>query len=218
MYGAEFDAAEYLRRFFDLEYGIPVVNTESHINSLITRFDLDPVFEERNKNSSTAYDKTQFVEFFTLLSEAMGLTLRAQERCITRLRIVMDETPSNHYLRPVLVALLIVLRSNYPDLYNRFIRGEASPDDVMAFLTSLPGRKAWTDRLTIIHAYLLVADPDRNRARRRHTELKSATQTGNDEYAASLMNMMKTIQGFPSRDISLDGIAKKIDLVSRVRE
>ncbi len=219
VYGTEFDAAEYLRRFFDLEYGIPIVNTQNYINSLITRFDLDPVFEERNKNSSTAYDKTQFVEFFTLLSEAMGLTLRAQERCITRLRIVMDQTPSDHYLGPVLVALLIVLRSNHHDLYNRFIHGEASPDDVKEFLTSLPGWKIdRTDRLIIIHAYLLVADPDQDRAGRRINELVSAAQTGNDEYAVSLIDMIKIVRGYQGGRYSLTEIAKKIDLVSRVRE
>ena len=221
VYGAEFDATEYLRRFFDLEYGIPVVNIQSHIEKLITRFDLDPVFEERSNNPATKYDRKQFVEFFTLLSEAMVLTLRAQERCITRLRIVMDQTSSNQYLDPILVGLLIVLRSNQSDLYNRFIRGEASPDDVMEFLTTLPGWKMdRTDQKTrILHAYLLITDPDRDRSDQRIKELRSDAQTGADEYTSYLIGMLDIIneeQHF--RDISLAEIAKKIDFVSGVRE
>lgn len=220
VYGAEIDATEYLRRFFDLEYSIPVVDTERYTGSLITRFDLDSAFVERTKNPPTAYDRKQFVEFFTLLSETMELTLRAQERCITRLRIVMDETSSNQYLDPILVALLIVLRSNQPVLYNRFIRGEASPDDVMKSLTRLPRWKiSKTDRSEkIIHAYLLLADTDRDRANQRNDELESATQTGNDKYASSLIQMKRTILGHHRLEVSLTEIAKKIDLVSRVRE
>ncbi len=218
VYGAEIDATEYLRRFFDLEYGIPIVDTQRYTDSLITRFDLDPVFKERSNNPATAYDRKQFVEFFTLLSEAVGLTLRAQERCITRLRVIMDQTSSNQYLDPILVATLIVLRSHQPDFYNRFIRGEASPDDVMEFLTSLPGWKIdRTDLQTnVIHACLLIADPDHDRADHRIKELRSATD--NDECASALMRTKEFIQGFPPRDISLTEIARKIDLASGVRE
>ncbi len=220
VYGAEFDATEYLRRFFDLEYGIPVVNIQSHIEKLITRFDLDPVFEGRSNNPATADDRKQFVEFFTLISEAMGLTLRAQERCITRLQVIIDQTPPDHSLDPVLVALLIVLRSNQPDLYNRFIRGESSPDDVMEFLTNLPGWKiAQTDRSTeIMHAHLLVTDPDRGRSDQRIKEVGSAAQAGNDKYASSVVNRMGYVQGHLRYDRSLAEIAKKIDLASGVRE
>ncbi len=218
VYGAEIDATEYLLRFFDLEYGIPIVDTQRYIDSLITRFNLDPVFEERISNSEAVRDRQHFVEFFTLLTNAMGLTLRAQERCITRLQIVMDQTPSNHYLHPILVALLIVLRSNQSDLYNRFIRGEESPDNVMEFLTSLPGWKDRTDGSTkLIHAYLLLADPDLDRASQRNEELESAVQTGNDQFASSLMRMKTSIPGY-RYNLSLAPVLAKIDLVSRVRE
>ena len=218
VYGAEINATEYLRRFFDLEYGIPVVDTQRHTDSLITRFKLDSAFNERSKIYESALDRKHFVEFFTLLANAMGLTLRAQERCITRLRIVMDQTSPNHYLDPVLVALLIVLRSNKPDLYGRIISGEESPEDVMKFLTSLPGGKiTWSDLLTkIIYAYLLIADPDRARAQRLDEKLKADAKADNNSYASSLMNTKESIRG--RWNMSLATVADKIDLVSRIRE
>ena len=218
VYGAKINATEYLRRFFDLEYGIPVVDTQRHTDSLITRFKLDSAFNKRTKNYEAALDRKHFVEFFTLLANAMGLTLRAQERCITRLRIVMDQTSPNHYLDPVLVALLIVLRSNQPDLYGRIISGEESPENVMKFLTSLPGRKiTWSDLLTkIIHAYLLIADPDRDRAQRLDEKLKADAKADKNSYASSLINTKESIRG--RWDMSLTTVADKIDLVSRIRE
>ena len=221
VYGAEINATEYLRRFFDLEYGIPTVNTNDYINSLITRCNLTQNFEQRNNNSMTAQDRTHFVNFFTEIAEAMNLSLRACERCITRLRIVMDQTPTSQYLHPVLVALLIVLRSNKPDFYSRIISGNASPDDVIEELISISGGKIQQSdyNIKVIHAYLLIADPDRERAQQRNHQLVLDAKSDNNLYATSLMNLKQSIMDTDHQfDISLADIAKKIDLVSWIRE
>jgi hypothetical protein len=52
VYGAAINAAEYLRRFIDLEYGIPAANSKRYTENLIKRFDLDPVFAERKDQKS----------------------------------------------------------------------------------------------------------------------------------------------------------------------
>ncbi len=224
VYGAAINAAEYLRRFIDLEYGIPAANSKRYTENLMKRFDLDPVFAER-KGSEVAYDRSNFVEFFTLLANAMGLSLRARERCITRLRVVMDQTPSNHYLDPILVALLIVLRSNSAALFNSVISGEASADTVMKFLVSLPGGKEFqTGRPGIvIHAYLLAADNDHDRAKDLDDQLRNDVE--NDKLsedarrrASDLLEMKRHISGGMRMGVSLAPVAAKIDLAAMVRE
>ena len=47
VYGAAINATEYLRRFIDLEYGIPAANSKRYTENLMKRFNLDPVFAER---------------------------------------------------------------------------------------------------------------------------------------------------------------------------
>ena len=47
VYGQKIDAPEYLRRFIDLEHGIPMVQTKRHTNTLLTRFGLDEAFSRR---------------------------------------------------------------------------------------------------------------------------------------------------------------------------
>ena len=123
IYGADSQATEYLRRFIDLEYfipGIPNTQSEKYIEKLFNDFGLTDVFEKRNYQ-----DKELFIKFFTVLADGIGLSLRAREHCIARLCIVMDQTPENNYLDPILVALLIVLRSNKPDLFTELISGKA---------------------------------------------------------------------------------------------
>ncbi len=140
VYGTDIDAPEYLRRFFNLEYGIPAANTQRYIYSLMTRFDLNPIFDKRI-HQPFQHDSWFFIEFLTLLANAMGLSLRAIERCMTRMRIVMDQTPSDHYLDPVLVALLIVLHSNKRELFDQILNGQGPPEDVIEYLNSLSDYK-----------------------------------------------------------------------------
>jgi hypothetical protein len=224
VYGAAINATEYLRRFIDLEYGIPAANSKRYTENLMKRFNLDPVFAER-KGSEVAYDKKNFIEFFTLLANALGLSLRARERCITRLRVVMDQTPSNHYLDPILVALLIVLRSNNAALFNSVISGEASADTVMNFLGSLPGGKEFqTGRPGIvIHAYLLAADRDHDRAKKLEDQMRKDVE--NDKFSedkrqrvADLLEIKRQINGGMRMGVSLAPVAAKIDLAAMVRE
>lgn len=224
VYGATINATEYLRRFIDLEYGIPAANSKRYTENLVTRFGLDPVFAER-KGSEVAYDKKNFIEFFTLLANAMDLSLRARERCITRLRVVMDQTPSNHYLDPILVALLIVLRSNRAELFASLISGEASAETVMEFLASLPGGKEFQSGRPglLIHAYLLAADINRDRAEVQDKQLRKDSEDekvseNERQYASELLEMKRHISGGMRMGVSLAPVAAKIDLAARVRE
>ena len=118
VYGQRIDAPEYLRRFIDLEMGIPATKSKQFTERLVSRFGLDSAFADR-KGHETMYDKGNFIDFFTAIADALGLTLRARERCITRLSVVMDQTPSSQYLEPILVALLIALRAKEPKMFRK---------------------------------------------------------------------------------------------------
>ena len=222
VYGSAINAAEYLRRFIDLEYGLPSMESKRYTENLIKRFDLDDALAKRN-HAELAYDKKHFIEFFTLLANVMGLSLRAREPCITRLRIVLDQTPDDHYLDPVLVALLIVLRSNKPDLFAAAISGKASAEDVMDFLKAMPGGKQLGSERSslVVHAYLLAADPDHERAQARINELRRDATHGTSEetrrYAGELLRMRDGLAGGIRGGISLAPVAAKIDLAAKVR-
>ena len=219
VYGAEVNATEYLRRFFDLEFGIPVPETQRFTDNLITRFNLDSLFDQRTSaHTSFESDRQHFVGTFDLLANAMDLSLRAREKCITRLRIVMEQTSDNQHLNPILVALLIVLRSNNPDLYGRIVAGDAKPEEVIDFLTSLPGGKIKKSdyRVDLIHAYLLISFPDRELAMKWQEEIISAGRKG-DQQAKSIVQILNSIMGGHGRDISLVKVAQKIDFASWVK-
>jgi hypothetical protein len=223
VYGSGINATEYLRRFIDLEYGIPFASASGFTESLLKRSDLDRVFAERK--GEAAYDRQTFVRFFTVLADLFELSLRARERCITRLRIVMDQTPSNHYLHPILVAVLLVLRSNAADEFWGFVRGERSPEDVMCLLRGLPrAKELLKDRVgLVLEAYLIASDPDSDRVEARNARLSVISS---DEHpdpqerarARELLEMRNHVGGIWHGGASLKAVARKIDLATFIRD
>lgn len=224
VYGVNINSAEYLRRFIDLEYVIPAARTKRFVESLFSRFGLDEIFAKRT-HAELRSDKSNFLGFFSDLADVMHLSLRAQERCLTRLRVVMDQTPENQYLHPILVALLIVLRSSEPGLFKRLSGGQASTKEVMEYLNGMPGAQKLTAEHSgmILEAYLLAADDDGNRSASALTELEVCAKDQNvaeplRRRAGKVLEMVQHI-GSPFRGSpKLSQLTRKIDLAAGLRE
>lgn len=222
VYGQGVNASEFLRPFIDLEYAIPVIKAKQFVESLFTRFQLDEVFAQRS-HTELRYDRSQFISFFAALADAVPLSLRAQERCMTRLRVVMDQTPADHHLDPLLVAVLIVIRSNEPLLYAMLCQGAASANDVMNYLSSLPGgMKIVTGRMgTIIEAYFLAADENADRKDAAVSALVAVAQDAKSpdfQRALELLEMLQHFERPKSGVPRLSQMTRKIDLAAGLRE
>lgn len=226
VYGERINAPEYLRRFIDLEYGIPVVQTKKFTEALLARYELDSVFEARTGNE-VRYDRDNLIKTFTGLADIFGLSLRARERCITRIAVVMDQTPSNHYLDPILVAFLVVLRLKNLELFSSLCSGAASPEDAMKFLATRPGGAKFVQEGygVLIEAYLLIGDSDSNEAHRRarYSAVETMAQDINadptEKYrAGKLLEMRMRISGEYGRDFQLKHVAEKIELAASIQE
>jgi vacuolar-type H+-ATPase subunit H len=224
VYGDRIDAAEYLRRFIDLEYGIPIAQTKQFTKTLLARFELAPVFSQRT-GQSVQYDYDNFVDVFTELSDLFALSLRARERCVTCLVVVMDQTPSNHYLDPILAAFLLVLRLRNQGLFHALCKGTSSSVDAMKYLADIPGGArlvaGWSG--LVIEAYLLSGDPSEERKEALYKDLsdKAGDASGNTAAhlrARELIRTMDQIPGRSRRRFDLKYVAGKIDLAASIRD
>lgn len=222
VYGEKINAPEYLRRFIDLEYGIPVINTKKFTANLLKRFDLDSVFSLRI-GSELQYDKSNFIDFFTLIADIFELSLRARERCITRLAVILDQTPSDHYLDPILISLLVVLRSNAPKVFNAICREMLTPAGIMEILLKLPGGdELVADRQgVLIESYLMACDRNRDRTEARYKELEEIsnnTAMPSEQSRAQEMVGMRRFFNRTREYPSLKYIASKIDLAAMIQD
>lgn len=222
VYGERIDAPEYLRRFIDLEYTLPAAHTKQYTRALVERHGFNSFFEARRNYSELQYDYDNFVEAFVQLSGVFGMSLRARERCLTRLAVVLTQTQENHYLDPFICAFLIVIRTMRPELYKGFISGEVSPRELMATVMNLPrGRTFANSRVpTVIEAYLIAGDIDRERGeetrRALEEQAKREPTTKDTIRARELVEMLGHVSGRRFRDFSTSYVTNKIDLASRV--
>lgn len=222
VYGEKINAPEYLRRFIDIEYALPLARGKKFTEALFTRFNLDKIFAKRT-HEQLRYDRQHFIDFFSLIADATRLSLRARERCLTRLVVVMEQTPENNFLFPPLVALLIVLRSVKPDLYTELSSGVASAADVMAYLSTLPegsGIIAGRSGL-VLEIGLILADENRERKERVLIDLQKTAEGERAKQisgpATKLLSMVGYFQNVHSDGPRLSYLLEKIDLSSDLR-
>ena len=227
VYGERIDAPEYLRRFIDLEYALPAPHTKSYTRELIKRFEFKASFDERKQHFSLSYG--DFVEAFTLLAGMFELSLRARERCLTRLGVVLTQTPNNDYLDPIVLSLLLVLRvkkpdlkAGLPDLYAGLLSGSIAPRDLIETLRQMPTAHEFSESRvsTILEAYLIAGDVRRERSEQVLNDLKALAKAQPDTVdgicARKVVNIQQNIRGGWGGEFSTQDLANKVELAAGV--
>ena len=150
LYGSDFDAEGYLRRFFDLDFqlldpGQQVLTNERHkfIDALLKETHIDQYF---NTQKIFQYARTLLWIFFGTPS----VSLRRAEQAIHRLGLVFASLPrdqqtldSGRWSWLMLAAVIaLIMRTLDFDRYGEFIRGELSDEHMIKLVYSWPGAEA----------------------------------------------------------------------------
>lgn len=137
MYGSNFDGTTYLRRFVDHVVFLPKPDRTSFVDHL-----LDSVRLPHIKSTST-FARIFFNEF---VLEVSCISLRDIEQAIYHLGMALRaiEPPEYGHGVPIesLVSVLMVVRIVLPQVYSKFIVGEASDLEVVNEMTRMAGRSA----------------------------------------------------------------------------
>ncbi|GAB7080144.1 KAP family P-loop NTPase fold protein [Megalodesulfovibrio paquesii] len=160
VYGADIEAAEYLRRFFDLEYSLPAVSLEAFITQTVNNLDIFP--DHENSTMARRHRRESYINYLTYIVESFELSLRSTERCLTRLKVLTDPQQQENSLEPVLIILLIVLHLSNQELFKRVLHNTIGPEEILATLPpAISATKSGTsEEKDQLYAALVAADPD----------------------------------------------------------
>ena len=198
VYG-EIDADVYLRRFFDMEFILPEVDSQVFCKHLLEKFDIQEFFESMSVSANTSQhhdDLQQFQERIPELWSYFGLSLRDIDYCVRLISLACRSLKPSDAMYPWLIGLLIALKFNNQDLYRRIVRGECLASEVIDYVHSLiPEDDGYTDiahTLSLIEGFLYVL------------ELKSARHPRNATASSQfyeLLNRRKTLDelAYPER-------------------
>ena len=160
LYGSQFDARTYFRKFVDFTYQIPNGHSTAFIVSLLVKFGIAQRYENHGGVATgPAYDL--LVRMSNALLSDVSMSLRDQEQCmgVLALALASYNGPGDGYV--VLTLTLAVLRHLNAELYERFVSGGATPEDVREFFVSRSrGEGFWSSRYGILTLAWLITAKD----------------------------------------------------------
>lgn len=127
VYG-EIDAGVYLRRFFDMEFILPDADPETFCQYLVQRYGLDSFFSDLSKRTGHNFHAKEFgqvTQRLPMILGHMGLSLRDMDYCIRLMALAGRELHGSYSIHPEVFAFLIAVKITDPELYRRFVQGDA---------------------------------------------------------------------------------------------
>ena len=143
LYGSEFDAEGYLRRFFDVDFRLPEPERNAFIVAMLKATQINDYFSRTNDENLSRCGHADAVQ--GLLQGFFGssdLSLRLIAQAIHRLGLVFASLRSDRWSLALVTVVALIVRTIDSDLYYRFVRGEVSDLEVVNTIFNRPSAKA----------------------------------------------------------------------------
>jgi KAP family P-loop domain len=157
LYGSEFDARGYLRRFIDVDYRLPEPKVGNYCDYLFQFFDIENLVRKiRVQNAD--YEFKQLREYLGGLMSAASMSLRVQEQIVAKLRIVLQTFQACDSIFPVTLSFLLFLREWDSSVYADFIEKKIDISNLLIQIRNLPKLNDSSIKvdLDLIEVYILA--------------------------------------------------------------
>ena len=153
VYGNEFDADGYLRRFFDIDFHLPEPKRLDFIRGLLLSTQIADYFLDSPPRGHIR--EGGFTEQFLVDSLSLPrLSMRDVAQSIHRFVLAFGLLPNHQRPTLSMAVLAFILRTVDTQLYYRFIRHTANDKEVVGVLSDIPG---YEKQSAVIEALVIVA-------------------------------------------------------------
>ncbi|MDM1071301.1 hypothetical protein HX001_02215 [Empedobacter brevis] len=232
-YGSEnINTDEYLRRFIDLEYSIPIPSNKDFCKYLYDYYAFDEFFRsnERKEYPSFRDDEYLFIKIAETLFNKSNATLRQQEKIFAHSRLILKSFNANNYIFPHLLFVLIYIKNLdnklYKNIENQSLNSQELSDafsDLMPVLIN-----NYNVNLVYLQALLLVFynnsfshDIREKLLINNENGIRSTSITSKLENEKEFSNLLKSIEAVYNNHVysntSLDYLIKKINLTETLK-
>lgn len=162
-YGSEkIDADDYLRRFIDIQYSLPIGNIDKLIPSVLQKFDITESILKKNRSSYNSSDP--FEEYVKTLYQLKSMSIRQLEKWLLHTRLVLGST--KRHISPETILFLVYLRLFESDFYRHFVLSEIDDQKVIYFFEEIiPDAFFDVDNKVSMTTYSVIAELIRSRYR-----------------------------------------------------
>lgn len=184
VYGSEnINTDEYLRRFIDLEYSLPLPTYREYCEYLYNYFSFSAYFINAKNNGT--YDNHTLLKTAELLFEKGKTTLRQQEKVFGLTRLVLNSFTPNYNMYPCTLMILVYLKIIRNDLYRTIENNDMDISQLSSAVEELfytSRRNKYNLNLTYVQAQILQFYNNNQDLRNRQplfTELEDGTIKSN---------------------------------------
>lgn len=222
VYGSEFEAVGYLRRFIDIEYSLPKQNLDGFIEHLYRSFGFNTFFDKRREYRDFEYDAQHLSNVFKLLATSKRLSLREIEQLFSKINLVLHSTKENIYLYPALLAFLLIAKEFHGDVYNEYIKESSTPEEVIKLLYSIIPEEYRYDSFecALIEGFLIAAKNNNHKSDignslEVHKEiLNDETKTEKKKhYSEKVIRISERPTESFRASVSLDSVVSRIEML-----
>lgn len=137
IYGNDFDAIGYLRRFVDLDFRLPDPDRTDLMDHLMDKTGINAFFEKYPGSSwgRSSDSKTLLRAFLSLPT----LSIRQIQQSLHHLGLVLASLDTNNEIAYGAIAVLTILKTIDPVIYQRFVKADITDKEVSEHLFSMPG-------------------------------------------------------------------------------
>lgn len=139
VYGAEFNAIGYLKRFIDIEFTLPQADTMPFVKGLLSKLELDSYFANRIL-SQNRNDRNTLLETLNVVTQKMSL--RDIEQLISKIKLVSLTIDPRQTFNIVFVLFLLVVKDQYFDVYQEFSKSVSTGAELTILINLIfPGEE-----------------------------------------------------------------------------
>ena len=228
LYGNDFDAYGYLKRFFDVDFRLPDPSREKFIDKLL----LDIQIESYFRRTLDQYGRGEFQSARQILNQffdSPALDLRTITQAIHHLGVVFASLPNEQKSFVVSAVIALIIRTIESETYYRFVRGDADDVEVVDALFNKPWTKGVQQEFNgcLVEAMIIVGRKELSRNPRikyRNTEspllthyknlLKEGESHKEFSHAKNVIDWVQKLSGFGINQVGFDYSVKRIELLS----
>ena len=137
LYGRDFDALGYLKRFLDIDFHLPSPERKQFIENMLETTGFVKYFE-RTQDDHAKFEFPSVKTFLQNLFETSELSIRQLSQSFHRLGLVLGSLRSDHRAFAYSAVVAIFLRAVSPELFDKFCHGEVTDLEVVDEVFNFP--------------------------------------------------------------------------------
>lgn len=225
LYGSKFNAQEYSRRFFDVDYKLPSPSRDDFINNLISNINIQSYFDSNN-DSSVICDFDTVRQMLKIYFVDSSISLRTIQQTIQQLGLVHALLKKDKFTYIPMAVIMLIIKTIDSKIFEDFVAGNISDLNLVEKLPNMRNNSSVQKHaincfeaiIIVIAKYIKPSIQNAGGQTPLYNEyFETCLNAPNSEkeiYQAKVITLVDNMQNIPRDWNGINNLIKRIEFVS----